>query len=99
MLLIVGGILALGSLLITINIYKTLKNTRYLSWIAYLIESSPIISFLFNLGVSMLLTSLIGAGMIAGAANLLASILFAIYIEIEKEKDKKVKRKVKRKKR
>jgi len=80
--LLIGGCLAA-----TISLFETLrKGPLPFRWIARLVESSVIISFGFNFAVSFLLTMLIGVGMVAGAANLIASIIFPIYVLVMKKK-------------
>jgi len=73
-LLILGMILSLGTLLISISALKALP--RFLQ---ILITLNPILSFGFNMLLSTILTSIIGAGMISGVGNMLGSILFALW--------------------
>lgn len=78
-------ILTVGCLALTIGIYTMARNSRGpLSLVAKLIHLSPLFAFIFNLAVSFLLTQFIGVGMAAGAANLIASIIFPLYVMARK---------------
>lgn len=74
MTLIIINILTIGCVVVSITLLRALP-----IFLQKLIVSSSIISFAFNFGCSTLLTMFIGAGMMAGAGNLLGSIVFAIY--------------------
>jgi hypothetical protein len=79
-------VLTAGCLMLTVSLYEVFrKSPMPLSMIAKLIEMNPLISFAFNFAVSFVLTLFIGVGMVAGAANLTASIIFAIYVIARKK--------------
>ena len=81
MFLIVGGVLSIVCLLVSISLLKSIPIIIQ-QWIV----SKPLLSFLFNMGVSVIITMFIGAGMIAGASNLLASVIFAAYCDMYHKK-------------
>ena len=81
-------ILVIGCLALTISLYEVFrKSPPPLRWIARLIELNPLFSFAFNFAVSFVLTMFIGVGMVAGAANLVASIIFPFYSMARKRSD------------
>jgi len=75
-MIIYSVILTAIVLIVSIYVFGTLP-----LFIRKLLLRSPFYAAGFNFGVSFLLTSLMGAGMTAGFANLGGSILFALYCE------------------
>ncbi|GEM_PF-4828058 len=82
MMLIIYILTTVIMIVTTIALYETLRRSRVLSWFIMFIDKTPLLQFLFNFGVSYLIMIFTGTGMISGAANLTASILFPIYCTI-----------------
>lgn len=78
MLIIITSIM----LIFTIAVLNLLHNTNWLRWLFHLVMLSPFLSFAFNFGLSLGIAWFFGEGMVSGAANLIASILFTIYVEV-----------------
>ena len=72
--------LIIGSFVVPVSLYTTMKKTIGLKLVAKLVESNALFSFAYNFAISFIITMFIGAGMIAGAANLIASVIFVGYI-------------------
>lgn len=74
MFLIMTLLLTIGCLAVSISCLRALP-----LFAQRFIVGKPLLSFAFNFALSALIAMFIGAGMASGAANLLASIIFAVY--------------------
>lgn len=80
MLIIITAIM----LVTTITLYHTLWQSWATHWIVMLVHKSFILSLAFNFTISLGIAFFTGEGMSSGAANLIASALFAMYVEMRK---------------